>query len=467
MRRVRGAAMAAVVMSLLVASASPALADTTPVALTSTGMVDGQHVGRLGIHPAWTGDATAVEVQIGSRVKSYAPEVAARGIHPTFLMAELNTYVAVTVRVRGAGDDSAEATTRIYVDFMPPQDVVITPPTQTVVHGMVTVALTDVPDDLASAVVLNGGLDGREIARLTAAPWEITVDAATLVNGRVWFELTDTAGNEAAIVRTLVPDYAGPRVTPWVTSYPIIVPEGVHRFDVSVTDRSPVDHVEFWIGGAYVSTGTSLTYDFGRTSRTVTVETRAWDSWGNESVSSFPVTVDASAPVVTGMTPGNNGLVRGSRIASTVTATDVAGIGYATLDGAATDFSAPYAGSIPAGKDGRHPVKWTLVDLYGHTSSITRYVTVDNTKPTLSITSAPKNKAKVSGTVKIGASASDKNGVNRVELLINGKLVAKDVTAGYSFSINSKSYGKTIKMQLRAYDRAGNVTYTTTRTWHR
>jgi len=137
------------------------------------------------------------------------------------------------------------------------------------------------------------------------------------------------------------------------------------------------------------------------------------------------------------------------------------------LDGAASDDSAPYSSSIPAGKDGRHMLRWYLIDNFAHTSSITRYVTVDNTKPALTITKAPKNNAKVSGTVKIGASASDKNGVNRVELLINGKLVAKDGTAGYSFAINSKSYGKTIKMQLRAYDRAGNVTYASTRTWRR
>jgi hypothetical protein len=188
---------------------------------------------------------------------------------------------------------------------------------------------------------------------------------------------------------------------------------------------------------------------------------------GNERVNPVTFRVDASAPVVTAMSPASGALVRGSRIYSTVSATDLVGVAYATLDGATTDMYAPWASSIPAGKDGRHAVKWFLVDLFGHTSSITRYVTVDNTKPALTITKAPKNKAKVTGTVKIGASASDKNGVNRVELLINGKLVAKDGTAGYSFAINSKSYGKTIKMQLRAYDRAGNVTYTTTRTWHR
>jgi hypothetical protein len=51
--------------------------------------------------------------------------------------------------------------------------------------------------------------------------------------------------------------------------------------------------------------------------------------------------------------------------------------------------------------------------------------------------------------------------------MINGKVVATDTTAAYKFSINTKKYGKKIQVRLRAYDRAGNVTTTSTRTWYR
>jgi hypothetical protein len=73
----------------------------------------------------------------------------------------------------------------------------------------------------------------------------------------------------------------------------------------------------------------------------------------------------------------------------------------------------------------------------------------------------------VKGTVRLAATSSDRNGVTRLELLINGKIVARTGKASYSFAINTKKYGKTIKAQIRAYDRAGNATTTTTRTWHR
>ena len=123
--------------------------------------------------------------------------------------------------------------------------------------------------------------------------------------------------------------------------------------------------------------------------------------------------------------------------------------------------------SAPAGSDGRHTVTWEVCDGVGNVRRLTRTVTVDNTKPTLRITSGPGDGAKVSSTVTVTASASDRNGVDRVELLVNGKVVARDTTAGYRFSIDPRKYGKTIKVQLRAYDRAGNSAITSTRTWHR
>ena len=98
---------------------------------------------------------------------------------------------------------------------------------------------------------------------------------------------------------------------------------------------------------------------------------------------------------------------------------------------------------------------------------ITRTITADNSAPSVWISKGPGDKAKVSGKVTIGAGASDKYGVHRVELLVNGKLVAKDYTSGYSFTLNTAKQSKTMKIQIRAYDRAGNVKYTPSRTWYR
>jgi hypothetical protein len=50
---------------------------------------------------------------------------------------------------------------------------------------------------------------------------------------------------------------------------------------------------------------------------------------------------------------------------------------------------------------------------------------------------------------------------------VNGKVVSKDVKAGYVLSVNTAKRKKTMKVQVRAYDKLGNVTYTTIRTWYR
>ncbi|GID95545.1 Ig-like domain-containing protein [Amorphoplanes digitatis] len=84
--------------------------------------------------------------------------------------------------------------------------------------------------------------------------------------------------------------------------------------------------------------------------------------------------------------------------------------------------------------------------------------------PTLSITKAPKSKAKVKGTVKVAVQAS---GIARVELLTNGKVIAKDTTSAYLLSVNPTKQPKTMKVRIRAYDKLGNVAYTGTRTWYR
>jgi hypothetical protein len=226
--------------------------------------------------------------------------------------------------------------------------------------------------------------------------------------------------------------------------------------------------MEWWIDGAMRSTERAFRYDFGRRDRAVPVEVRAWDTWGNGSVKTFPIVVDAKGPTALIASPGYDGaLVRGSKITSTLITSDPSGIGWATLDGAASVHSAPYTSSIPAGRDGARTLTWYVLDTWGLLTTKKRTVIVDNTRPALKMTQAPAAGAKVPGTVKVSASATDRNGISRVELLVNGKVVGTDRTSAYGFSINSAKYGSTFSVALRAYDRAGNSVSTSARTWRR
>jgi subtilisin family serine protease len=81
----------------------------------------------------------------------------------------------------------------------------------------------------------------------------------------------------------------------------------------------------------------------------------------------------------------------------------------------------------------------------------------DTTAPTTSITS-PAAGATVSGTVTIAASASDNVGVTRVELYVDGALLAADAAAPYASSWDTTTAtNASHTLTSKAFDAAGNV----------
>lgn len=81
----------------------------------------------------------------------------------------------------------------------------------------------------------------------------------------------------------------------------------------------------------------------------------------------------------------------------------------------------------------------------------------DQTPPTVSLTS-PTDGQRVKGTVTLSASAADAGGVERVEFLVNGAVVATDSTAPYSVAWDSTTVrDDTVAITARAVDRAGNA----------
>jgi thermitase len=59
---------------------------------------------------------------------------------------------------------------------------------------------------------------------------------------------------------------------------------------------------------------------------------------------------------------------------------------------------------------------------------------------------------------RITAAAADQHGVAKVQLYVSGRLIATDTTAPYAFSWRPVSRTAAVPVELRAYDRAGNVT---------
>ncbi|BBH65518.1 hypothetical protein ACTI_22030 [Actinoplanes sp. OR16] len=193
----------------------------------------------------------------------------------------------------------------------------------------------------------------------------------------------------------------------------------------------------------------------------------AADAHGNITRFTRTVVADNDGPTAT-VNPAAGTRKKGTFTTSVTGVKDASGVAKAELWANGKYLGAGFSKKVATGKlNGNVKLVWKLTDKLGNARTYTRTVIADNKGPSVSITKAPKNKAKVKGTVKVYVKASDSAGVARVELLVNGKVVAKDVKAGYVLSVNTKKQKKTMKVRVRAYDKLGNVTYTSTRTWYR
>ncbi|SNY03769.1 Ig-like domain-containing protein [Paractinoplanes atraurantiacus] len=267
-------------------------------------------------------------------------------------------------------------------------------------------------------------------------------------------------------------DSQGPVVSVlWpLATVPNVIGKGFQSITADATDPSGVDRYTWFVDGAQRSQEQYLHYDFGARQRTTTIEVWAWDLAGNHSVTTFPVTVDAEAPKATAFSPASSTLLRGQLRTATVALKDRSVVGGALLVSGpnVTDTVAPFTGRFPLGAEGPQTLRWYVTDVWGNAGYVTQTVTSDNRTPTLKFASAPANGAKVKDSVVIKAAATDRYGIAKVQLLVNGRVLAADSTAPYSFTLNTRKYGKQkFKIQLRAYDKAGNATTTAARTWHR
>ncbi|GAA4922861.1 S8 family serine peptidase [Actinoplanes utahensis] len=201
----------------------------------------------------------------------------------------------------------------------------------------------------------------------------------------------------------------------------------------------------------------------------------SWTQHGSvNAATALTAGTDTTAPTVTGISPAEWARVRGNAAITPTGLTDNwSGIRSVEIiaDGKwhSWDIAAPFAPVLnTAGRNGTINVQLRITDKAGNQRLTgVRKLWADNIAPTASIISAPANGAKVSGVVTTTVKAADASGISQVQLLVNGGVVATDTTAAYQLAFNTANRAKTLKVQARVYDRAGNVTYTPIRTYTR
>jgi thermitase len=104
----------------------------------------------------------------------------------------------------------------------------------------------------------------------------------------------------------------------------------------------------------------------------------------------------------------------------------------------------------------------------GQATVARRVAAKDHTPPSVTVTKALANQTRhVRGTAYVSVTGSDRSGMRRLELLVNGKVIAGYAGGSHRFSVPTWKFGRSMTVRVRGYDTAGNVRNTPARTWYR
>ncbi|QRN92813.1 S8 family serine peptidase [Archangium violaceum] len=374
-----------------------------------------------------------------------------------------------------SGNVRTSAGVGVIVDYAGPAPYISSPVQNAQVGGAAVRISATASDSISGVDRVEFFADGTLIGTATSAPYEVSWNSTSVVDGAHTLTAKgyDHAGNVstsnsvAVTTDNTLPDAALTSPTQGMFLRGSVVLTG------TASDNQTVSKVEFYRGTTLINSDTSAPYSVGWNTTTLadgaqTLTVKAYDKAGNVRTSAgVGVTIDNTAPTTAISTPAENARIRGT-VPVSATASDTVGVErvefYAgtTLLGTAT--TAPYAVSwnTTSVANGTFTLTTRAYDAVGNVAvSAGRTVTVDNTAPTVAITS-PANGATLSSlslSTTIQASASDNVGVTQVVFYDGATVMGTDTSAPYSVSWNLLTAPKgTHTLTARAYDAAGNVT---------
>jgi thermitase len=221
-------------------------------------------------------------------------------------------------------------------------------------------------------------------------------------------------------------------------------------------------------GGLVVVAAGNNSKDEAITPTTSMIAVSATDNYdAKASWSSYGSFVAVAAPGTTIWTTnrgGGYGQWQGTSFASPVAAGVVALMMSAkpTLPNAQIE-SLLYSTAVDLGAAGRDSYfGYGRVNAVAAVQAAASAVVTDTQAPSVAIT-APTGGASVSGLTAVSVNASDNVGVSRVELLVNGTLLATDATSPYQFTWDTSTVASgMVNLVAKAFDAAGNSQSSTT-----
>lgn len=369
-----------------------------------------------------------------------------------------------------AGNVRVSSAVGVTVDNVGPAASITAPVSNARVAGTVQVSAT-AGDDVGLARV-EFYVDGALIGTDTNAPYGVSWNSATVTDGNhvLTAKAVDNAGNVGTSGAVGVTTDNTPPTAALTAPAQGVVLRGSVSLAASASDNQAISKVEFYDGAALIGSASTVPYSLSWNTVAVadgahTLTVKAYDTFGNAGTSAaVGVTVDNTAPTTALSAPAQGAQLRGT-VQVSATASDNQAVArvelYAdqTLLGTAT--TAPYALSwdTTTVANGSITLTANAYDTAGNVAqSAGRTVTVDNTAPTVAITS-PANGATLFLSTTVQASASDNVSITQVVFYDGGTVIGTDTTAPYSVSWNLLTVSRgQHTLTAKAYDPAGNVT---------
>jgi hypothetical protein len=319
-------------------------------------------------------------------------------------------------------------------------------------------------------------VDGALVGTDTEAPYEVSWNSATVADGThvITARAFDPAGRSTTSGAVQISTDNSPPQPRLVAPVPGMRVKGVVVVESTASDPSGLQRLDYYSGDAPLrsySGATGTFFRFNWYSTTVPdgphlLTARATDTLGNVGVSpGVEVIVDNTGPSSSVTEPQAYSAHRGV-VQVSAEASDPAGVErvelYANETLVATSTTAPHTfqWDTAAGPDGHISLKTRAYDTLGNDNRYVqggRPVTVDNTGPTVAVTS-PANGASLFLTTSVQASASDSSGVTQVVFYDGARVIGTDTTSPYSVSWNLLGVTKgTHTLTAQGRDALGNV----------
>jgi hypothetical protein len=324
-------------------------------------------------------------------------------------------------------------------------------------------------DDASGVSVIRYTLDGSDpTASSTAYSGPITVSETTTVKYRAWDDAGNVEATNSQLITVTKPPPDGDPPTSSIACNLAVCSTGWYGGPVSVSlsaadGGSGVAAIRYTTDGSEPTAASPLYTTPFTVSSTTTVKFRAWDNAGNvEATNSQLIQIDTTTPrssITCNDIRCATGWYKASvsvKLSATDSQSGVAVIRY-TLDGSvptasSTAYSGPFVLSTTA------TVRYRAWDNAGNVEATnSQLIRIDTTPPTVAITS-PASGARVSGNVKVTATAADTgSGVAQVSFYADGVLIGTSKGPSYSVSWSTSKVTKAQHTLVAvAQDVAGN-----------